>query len=155
MIHMGENKEIKKRLVSIYLTDKQYEELSTESQKEGMSLSSYCIKAIEKSMGKVQKLEPKFITVEPIDIYTDDIREGLNKIGNTAAKLDRLVFTLSQKGNVEEYELQRLVSLISTLRDEEKEFNESMKEAYEERTILRNRVIKKIDRMVKKEISLK
>jgi hypothetical protein len=97
-------------------------------------------------------MDPKLITVEPVDIYTDDVREALSKIGNTASKLDRMIFTLSQKGNVAEYELKRLFDLITQLKEEEKEFNQHMITVYEERSQVRKDALKRIDKIVKKAI---
>ena len=113
-------------------------------------MSSYCVQLINKSLGKVTKPDPKTITVEPVNIYTEDIQNCLSKIGNTASKLDRLIFTLSQKSNVADYELQRLVDLIEQLREEEKEFNGNMENIYEERLRMKKEILKRIDKQFKK-----
>lgn len=143
-------REIKKSRINLSMTDSFYEEIAAKAEEQGLSMSAYCIQAIEKSLGKVQKVDPKLITIEPIDIYTDDVREALSKIGNTAAKLDRLIFTLSQKGNVAEYELKRLVDLTTQLKGEEKEFNQHLTNVYEERSVLRKEMTKRVDKIVKK-----
>ena len=143
-------KELKSKRLNLSMTDELHAQITEEADRLGLSLSAYCIQAIEKSLGKVQKIDPKFITVEPIDIYTDDVREGLNKIGNTAAKLDRLMFTLSQKGNVADYELKRLSDLTAQLKDEEREFNQNLVSVYEERVAVRKEAVKKIEKLFKK-----
>lgn len=147
-----ESKELKKKIVSLYLTDAQYKQIAEEAEKIGVSLSAYCIQALEKGLGKVSKIDPKLITIEPIDIYTDDIREGLSKVGATAAKLDRLLYSLSMKENVAEYELKRIADLTAQLKEEEKEFNNTLTNVYEERASIRKEVLKKVDKIVKKAI---
>lgn len=145
-------KTFKKSRINLSMTSELYDEIAEKSEEQGFSMSAYCIQAIEKSLGKVQKIDPKLITVEPVNIYTDDIREGLNKIGNTAAKLDRLLYTLSQKESAADYELRRLSDLTNQLREEEKEFNQTLTKVYEERVSLRKEILKKIDKAVKKAI---
>lgn len=145
-------RELKNKRLNLSMTEELHAQISEEADKLGLSLSAYSIQTIEKSLGKVQKIDPKLITIEPIDIYTDDVREALSKIGNTASKLDRLIFTLSQKNNVAEFELQRLVALTNQLREEEKEFNQHMLTVYEDRSQLKKEALKKIDKIVKKAI---
>ena len=145
-------KDLKSKRLNLSMTEELHGQILEEADKLGLSLSAYCIQAIEKSLGKVQKIDPKLITVEPVDIYTDDVREALNKIGNTASKLDRMIFTLSQKGNVAEYELKRLFDLITQLKEDEREFNQHMVTVYEERSQVRKDALKRIDKVVKKSI---
>ena len=146
-------RDLKKKRINLSMTDELYALITEEADKAELSLSAYSIQAIEKSLGKIQKIDPKLITIEPIDIYTDDIREALSKIGNTASKLDRLVFTLSQKSSVADYELKRLVELITQMKEEEKEFNQHMETVYEDRLRLKKEALKKIERIVKKATS--
>lgn len=146
-------RDLKKKRINLSMTDELYALITEEADKAELSLSAYSIQAIEKSLGKIQKIDPKLITIEPIDIYTDDIREALSKIGNTASKLDRLVFTLSQKSSVADYELKRLVELITQMKEEEKEFNQHMETVYEDRLRLKKEALKKIERVVKKATS--
>lgn len=146
-------RDLKKKRINLSMTDELYALITEEADKAELSLSAYSIQAIEKSLGKIQKIDPKLITIEPIDIYTDDIREALSKIGNTASKLDRLVFTLCQKSSVADYELKRLVELIVQLKEEEKEFNQHMEITYEDRLRLKKEALKKIERVVKKATS--
>ena len=146
-------RDLKKKRINLSMTDELYALITEEADKAELSLSAYSIQAIEKNLGKIQKMDPKLITIEPIDIYTDDIREALSKIGNTASKLDRLVFTLSQKSSVADYELKRLVELITQMKEEEKEFNQHMETVYEDRLRLKKEALKKIERVVKKATS--
>lgn len=148
-------KQIKDKRINLSMTDELYEEITKEAEKVDLSLSAYCIQSIEKSLGKVQKIDPKLITIDPIDVYTQDIQDCLSKVGNTAAKLDRLIYTLSQKGNVAEYELKRLVDLSNQLREEEKEFVTNMATVYEDRAQIRKDVVKRVDKIVKKAIGVK
>lgn len=148
------SKTLKPKRLNLSMTEELFNEISVEAEKQNLSLSAYCIQAIEKSLGKVQKIDPRLITIEPVDIYTDDIREGLSKIGNTASKLDRMLYTLSHKEGVAEYELKRLADLTTQLKEEEKEFNQTLLRAYEERVNLKKAILKKIDKIVKKVISV-
>ena len=145
-----EEKKNKDRRLNLSMTEELHSEISAEAEKLELSLSAYCIQAINKSLGKVTKPDPKTITVEPVEIYTQDVQDCLSKIGNTAASLDRLIFTLSQKSNVAEYELQRLVNLTNQLREEEKAFNEHMVNVYEERVKMKKEILKRIDKQFKK-----
>lgn len=142
--------DLKNKRINLSMSEKMYDEITAESQKQNMSMSSYCIQAIEKSLGKVQRMDPKLITVEPVDVYIDDVRRGLSTIGNTAVRLDRLVFTLSQKTNVPEYELKRLVELIEELKEEERQFNAHMLKVYEDRVQIKKELTKRIEKIVKK-----
>lgn len=151
---MNEEKTLKKNRLNLSMTDELFETISQNAEEQDMSLSAYCIHAIEMSLGKVQRIDPRTVTIEPIDIYTDDIREGLNKIGNTAAKIDRLLFTLSQKESAADYEMKRLSELTNQLREEEKEFNDILLRAYNERVDVRKTVIKHIEKTVKKAFDL-
>lgn len=146
-------RDLKKKRINLSMTEGLYALITEEADKAELSLSAYSIQAIEKNLGKIQKMDPKLITIEPIDIYTDDIRKALSKIGNTASKLDRLVFTLSQKSSVADYELKRLVELITQMKEEEKEFNQHMETVYEDRLRLKKEALKKIERVVKKATS--
>ena len=145
--------DLKNKRINLSMSEKMYDEITAESQKQNMSMSSYCIQAIEKSLGKVQRMDPKLITVEPVDVYIDDVRRGLSTIGNTAVRLDRLVFTLSQKTNVPEYELKRLVELIEELKEEERQFNAHMLKVYEDRVKIKKDLTKRIEKIVKKIIT--
>lgn len=145
--------DLKNKRINLSMSEKMYDEITAESQKQNMSMSSYCIQAIEKSLGKVQRMDPKLITVEPVDVYIDDVRRGLSTIGNTAVRLDRLVFTLSQKTNVPEYELKRLVELIEELKEEERQFNAHMLKVYEDRVQIKKDLTKRIEKIVKKIIT--
>lgn len=142
--------ELKNKRINLSMSEKLYDEIVEESQKQNLSMSSYCIQAIEKSLGKVQRIDPKLITVEPVDVYIDDVRQGLSTIGNTAVRLDRLVFTLSQKSNVPEYELKRLVELIEEFKEEERQFNAHMLKVYEDRVQIKKELTKRIEKIVKK-----
>ena len=144
------DKELKKKRLNLSMTDELWDEISIKAAEEGLSLSAYCIQAIEKSLGKIQKIDPRLITVEPVDIYTDDIRDGLIKIGTTTSKLDRMLYTLSHKESVAEYELKRIADLTAQLKEEENEFNQLMVQVYNERSNLRKEILKKIDKLVRK-----
>ncbi|MEE0930524.1 MAG: hypothetical protein UIM53_05945 [Acutalibacteraceae bacterium] len=140
----------KNKRLNLSMTDELFNEISANAEKHNISLSAYCIQAIEKNLGKVQKIDPKTITIDPVSIYTDDVREALNKIGNTAAKLDRTLYTLSQKNTVSEFELKRIAELTNQLKEEEKAFNNHMETVYEERAKLRKDILKKIESTITK-----
>lgn len=143
-------KKIKNKRINLSLTETQYQEITSAAEELDISFSSYCVQAIEKSLGKVQKLEPKTLTIEPVEVYTADIQECLSKVGNTVSKLDRLMYTLSQKSSCTEYELQRLSDLINELRESEQNFNEHMGTIYEDRTKIRRDILKRVDKKIEK-----
>lgn len=143
-------KEKKPKRINLSLTEKQYEEITSAAEELGISFSSYCVQAIEKSLGKVQKLDPKTLTIDPVDIYTDDVMEGLNKIGSISSKLNRLLYTLSTKESAADFEMKRLSDLTLELKEAEKEFGAHMETVYEDRVKLRKDILKKVDKKIKK-----
>ena len=142
-------KEKKSIRIKLNLTQEEHEAYKAKAEELGLSVSAFCVEAINLSMGKMRKIDPKLITVEPIDVYTEDIMEGLNKIGTIAAKFNRLLFTLSMKENVASYELERLDKLAKELAAVEQEFNNNMTAAYDERLKVKKAIIKNIDKRVK------
>ena len=142
-------KETKSIRIKLNLTPTDYEAYKAKAEELELSVSAFCVEAINASMGKMKKIDPKLITVEPIDVYTEDVMEGLNKIGTVAAKFNRLLFTLSMKENVASYELERLDKLAKELAAVEKEFNQHMVNVYEEREKTRKAIVKNIDKRVK------
>ena len=138
--------------IKLNLTQEEYDTFKAKADEMELSMSAFCVEAINASMGKLKKLEPKHITVEPVDIFTDDITECLNKVGNKTAKLDRLLFTLSMKGNVASYELERLNTLVQELKAEEKEFNNNMVNVYDERLKMKKEICRDIRKAVKKKL---
>ena len=142
-------KETRTKLAKMYLTESKYDEIVEVAEKEGMSFSTFCAQAIDLQLHKAKKTAPPetvIIALEPVDIYTEDVTEALSTIGATANKIDRLIFTLSQKSNVSEMELKKLVELTTALKDSEAQFNENMKTVYEDRVKLRNDILKRVDK---------
>lgn len=141
--------ETRKKLAKMYLTESKYDEIVEVATREGLSFSTFCAQAIDLQLHKVKKTSPPetiIIALEPVDVYTADVTEALGTIGATASKLDRLIFTLSQKTNVSEFELKKLVELTESLRESESEFNDHMKTVYEDRAKLRNDILKRVDK---------
>lgn len=143
-------KETKTRRLNLRLTESQYQALLSAAEEQGMSVSVYISEVIEKSLGKVQKLDPKTLTIDPVDIYTEDISEGLNKIGSISSKLNRLLYTLSVKESAADFEMKRLYDLTLELKEAEKEFGSHMETVYEDRVKLRKDILKRVDKKIKK-----
>ena len=143
-------KETKTRRLNLRLTETQYQKLTEMAAEENMAASVYIAEVIERHLGKVQKLDPKTLTIDPVDIYTDDVMEGLNKIGSISSKLNRLLYTLSTKESAADFEMKRLSDLTLELKEAEKEFGAHMETVYEDRVKLRKDILKRVDKKIKK-----
>lgn len=153
---MGKMANKKSKRINLSVTEEQYQEIMKASDEIGESASSYCVRAINQSLGKVEKIEPKNLSIklEPIEIYKDDIKEGYDKFGQLGNKLDRLIGTLSERNTVADFELKRLEELANNFMELEAEFIKTLNEVFEarskEKDKIKNAAIKEIRKQLDK-----
>lgn len=138
----------KTKRIGINVSQENYDRYKSKADELEMSLSSFCCEAVESSLGKIKKVNQKTLTIEPIDIYTDDITEAINKFGSISTKLNRLLYTLSIKESAADYEMKRLYDLTLELKEAEREFGAHIESIYNDRAV----VCKKAVKLIKDEV---
>lgn len=148
-------KEIRSKRINMSVTDLEYERIVAAAKERNLSTSNYCVQAVCNTFYGSQIIQPKKVEqpreviISPVEIYTQDIQDGLNKIGTISSKLDRLIYTLSQKNSIADYEIEKLGKLITDLKEAEYDFNTHMATVYEERAKIRKEIMKKINKQLK------
>lgn len=133
------------------MTEEEYQEIMKASEEIGESASSYCVRAINKSLGKVEKIEPKNFNFQTtIDIYHEDFKTGVESCSGISRKLRRLVDTLEQRESCAEFEFQRLCEIANELDLNQKEFIRIMEEILKERNKVRDAALRSINKKVDK-----